>query len=214
MEVKSRRTEHAADTRRALIDAARRLFSQWGYSATSLDDVCQRARVTKGALYHHFPNKEELFVAALEQVEDELVRAGAAAVDPGTDFWERLRAAGPSFLDACARSNTRRIVIEAPAVLGWQRCRDIEDGHVVRLLRTALEHAVAEGLLRSDHPDLLARLLVALFNEASMIVANASDPQAARRAASQELDAIIAGLRPPHQPPSEVPVTNLPRLDS
>ena len=78
MVVKSRRADHAADTRRALVTSARRLFGQRGYTATSLDDICDRAGVTKGALYHHFRNKEDLFVEALEQVEEDLVRAGAA----------------------------------------------------------------------------------------------------------------------------------------
>jgi len=194
MQPQSRQAEHAADTRRALIEAARRLFSRRGYAGTSLDDVCQRARVTKGALYHHFRNKEDLFVAVLEQVEGEFVEAGSARADPAADVWQKLRAAGRSFLEACTRSNTRRIVLEAPAVLGWQRCRDIEGEHVVRLMRAALEEAVGNGLLRSDHPGVLAQLLVALFNEASMIVAGAPDPEAARRAASRELDTIIAGL--------------------
>lgn len=78
----SRRAAHAADTRRALITAARRLFSRRGYAGTSLDEVCERARVTKGALYHHFQNKEDLFIAVLEEVEADFVRAGTAAVSP------------------------------------------------------------------------------------------------------------------------------------
>lgn len=197
MESASLRSEHAADTRRALVAAARRLFSQRGYSATSLDDVCGRARLTKGALYHHFRSKRELFAAALEQLQQEHVRAGASAGEPGTDLWEQLRLAGRAFVDACARSSARRIVQEAPAVLGWKRCREIEAGHVVRLLRTALEQAAARGLLRSDHPEILAQLLVALFDEAGMIVAAARDPAAARVAVAQQLDSLIGGLRSP-----------------
>lgn len=195
MNHQARKAEHAADTRRALIDASRKLFSTRGYARTALDDICARARVTKGALYHHFRNKEDLFAAVLKQVEGEFVETGSGGADPGADVWQKLRDAARNFLDACTRSNTRRIVLEAPAVLGWQRCRDIEGEHVSRLMRAALEQAVHDGLLRSDHPGVLSQLLVALFNEASMIVAGAADPQAARRAASQELDTIIAGLR-------------------
>jgi AcrR family transcriptional regulator len=195
MEPQTRQAQHAADTRRALVDAARKLFSRQGYSATSLDELCERARVTKGALYHHFRNKEDLFVAVLEQVEGEFIEAGSTEADSGADVWENLRAAGRAFLDACTRPSARRIVLEAPAVLGRKRCREIEGQHVLRRMHGALERAVREGTLRSDHPEVLAQLLVALFNEASMIVAGASDPKAARRKASQELDAIIAGLR-------------------
>src|SRR5438552_18033625 len=118
MGVKSRRADHAADTRRGLVTAARRLFAKRGYAATSLDDVCDRARVTKGALYHHFRNKEDLFIAVLEQVEAAFVDAGAAAVGPNADVWDALRAAGEGFLEVCARADTRRVVMEAPAVLG------------------------------------------------------------------------------------------------
>jgi AcrR family transcriptional regulator len=194
MLVKSRRADHAADTRRALVTSARRLFGQRGYAATSLDDICDRAGVTKGALYHHFRNKEDLFVEALEQVEEDLVRAGAADVQPSLDLWDALRAASRGFLDACSRPGNRRIITEAPAVLGWQRCREVEDRHGVALLRSAFEHAAAEGTIASRNPRLLAQLLVALFNEAGTIVASASDPEPTRAAVSEELDAVIHGL--------------------
>lgn len=197
MEVKSRRAEHAADTRRALVTAARRLISKRGYAATSLDDVCERARVTKGALYHHFRNKEDLFVAVLEEVESDFVEAGAAAVAPNVDVWDALRAAGDAFLEVCARADTRRIIVEAPAVLGWERCRDVEHGQALGLLHSALERAVADGLLTTSSPAVLAQLLTALFNEAGMIVANAADTATARADAGRELDRILTGLRLP-----------------
>ena len=195
MLVNSRRSAHAADTRRALVAAARRLFSRQGYAATSLDEVCDRARVTKGALYHHFRNKEDLFSAVLEDVEGEFVRAGAAAVAPGADVWESLRSAGTGFLDVCTRGDTRRIVSEAPAVLGWERCRALEDRHALGLLRASLAQAVERGELVSATPDVLAQLLVALFNEAGMIVAGSDATDRARQRVGQELDRILAGLR-------------------
>jgi AcrR family transcriptional regulator len=194
MVVNSRRATHAADTRRALVTSARRLFGQRGYTATSLDDICDRAGVTKGALYHHFRNKEDLFVEALEQVEEDLVRAGAANVQPTLDLWDGLRAASRGFLDACSRPGNRRIITEAPAVLGWQRCREVEDRHGVALLRSAFEHAAAHGTIASRNPGVLAQLLVALFNEAGTIVASAPDPEPTRVVVSEELDALICGL--------------------
>ena len=195
MEVKSLRSAHAADTRRALVTAARRLFSQRGYTAVSLDEICRRARVTKGALYHHFHNKEYLFVAVLEEVEQDFVRAGSAAVTSGGDLAETLLSAGGAFLGICARPENRRIVIEAPAVLGWQRCREVEGAHALGLLRAALEEAVAQGQLDCDAPAVLAQLLVALFNEAGMIVAAAAEPEAATRQTSRELERVLSGLR-------------------
>ena len=201
MERKTRRQEHAADTRSALIKAARRRFARLGYAATSLDDVCDQARVTKGALYHHFGNKEELFTAVLEQVESDFITAGADAVDPGANLVAALQAAGRAFLTVCARTDTRHIVIEAPAVLGWARCREIEDGYAAGLLRTALDRARKNGAIEARNPDVLAQLLVGLFNEAGMMVAAAGDGDATRTAVVAELDRLIAGIAlPTHAP--------------
>lgn len=194
-EVKSRRSQHSEDSRTALIRSARKLFGERGYAAASLDEVASRARVTKGSFYHHFRNKQELFAAVLDQVEQEFVETGAAAVRPGADVYESLRVAGGALLEACARPDISRIVLEAPAVLGWQRCREIENDHAVGLLQAALERAVAEGALVSESPRVLAQLLGAVFNEAGMIVAGASDGPEARSLARVELDGIIESLR-------------------
>ena len=193
--VNSRRADHAADTRRALVHAARRLISRQGYTATSLDEVCARARVTKGALYHHFRNKEELFVAVLDDVEADFVQAGTAAVTGDGDVWDALQAAATGFLEICSRDDTRRIVVEAPAVLGWERCRDTEHRHALSLLRAALEQGTSQGLVDTDNPATLAQLLVALFNEAGMIVAQSPDPNVAREHVARELDRVMSGLR-------------------
>src|SRR5207302_2773973 len=101
--VKSRRSQHTADTRGALLKAARGLFGKSGYAAVSLDEVCARARVTKGALYHHFENKQDLFLGVYEQVEEDLLDAGTRAVPADADFWASLSLAGRAFLDVCAR---------------------------------------------------------------------------------------------------------------
>jgi AcrR family transcriptional regulator len=195
VQVKSRRSQHSEDTRVALIKSARRLFSELGYGAVTLDEVCDRARVTKGALYHHFRNKEDLFAAVLQQVEAGFVEVGAAAVRPGADLWQALPAAGAALLDACARRDVRRIVVEGPAVLGWERCREIENDHAVGLLQAALERAVEDGSLKSRSPEVLAQLLGALFNEAGMIVAGSEDPDETRAIVRAELDRVISGMR-------------------
>src|SRR5437867_10852268 len=104
--VNSRRADHAADTRRALVHGARRLFSRNGYAATSLDEVCERARVTKGALYHHFANKQDLFAAVLDAVEADFVQSGAAAAADDNDVWDALQSAATGFLEVCGRDDT------------------------------------------------------------------------------------------------------------
>ena len=195
MELKSRRAVHAADTRRALISAARGCFARQGYTSTTLDDVCDRALVTKGALYHHFQGKAELFSAVYDELGEELVRAGAAAANASDDQWEQLRAGGQAYLRVCARPDVRRIIIEAPVVLGWQACREIDRRHSLGQLETALETAVGAGLLDSGAPRRLAQLLAAMFSEAAMDVAASDHPERAKREVARELDGILAALR-------------------
>jgi AcrR family transcriptional regulator len=194
--VKSRRSQHTADTRAALLKAARRLFGERGYAAVSLDEVCARARVTKGALYHHFENKEDLFLGVYEQVEDDLLRAGETAVAPDSDFWSQLSAAGRAFLEVCARPDTRQIILDAPAVLGWAKTRSAEERSALGQLQAGIEAAVEAGVIDSSAPAVLANLLFALFHEAGMTVAASSDTEAARADVSVELDRVILGLRP------------------
>jgi AcrR family transcriptional regulator len=194
--VKSRRSKHTADTRGALLNAARRLFAQHGYSAVSLDEVSARARVTKGALYHHFENKQDLFLGVYEQVEDDLLRAGVNAVADDADFWSQLSAAGRAFLDVCARPDTRQIILDAPAVLGWAKARAAEERSALGQLQAGIEAAVEAGVIESSAPAVLAHLLFALFHEAGMTVAASSDAEATRGEVSAELDRVILGLRP------------------
>jgi AcrR family transcriptional regulator len=195
--VKSRRSQHAEDTRTALVKAARRLFGQRGYAAVSLDEVCGRARVTKGALYHHFQNKQDLFLGVYEQLEEDFVEAGTMAVAEGADdFWTVLCAAGRGFLDVCAQPGARQIILDAPAVLGWAKARAAEERSGLGQLRAGLETAVDAGVLDSAAPAVLAHLILALFREAGMAVAAAPEPQRARREVSTELDRVLLGLRP------------------
>jgi AcrR family transcriptional regulator len=194
--VKSRRSQHTADTRTALIKAARRLFGDRGYAAVSLDEVCRRARVTKGALYHHFENKEDLFLAVYEQVEEDLLSAGTQATEGSADLWGQLSAAGRGFLDVCIRPDARQIILEAPAVLGWAKTRAAEERSALGQLHAGLEAAVAAGMLESSSPGLLAQLLFALFHEAGMAVAAAEDPARAKTEVGAELDRVLYGLRP------------------
>ena len=194
--VKSRRSQHTADTRTALIKAARRLFGERSYAAVSLDEVCRRARVTKGALYHHFENKEDLFLAVYEAVEEDLLQAGTDASVEAADLWERLSTACRGFLDVCVRPDARQIILEAPAVLGWAKARAAEEKYALGQLQAGLEAAVEAGLLESDSPGLLAHLLFALFHEAGMAVAAAPDPARTKAEVGAELDRVLFGLRP------------------
>jgi AcrR family transcriptional regulator len=161
----------------------------------SLDEVCARARVTKGALYHHFENKQDLFLGVYEQVEDDLLHAGEAAASGEGDFWGQLAAAGRGFLDVCARPDTRQIILDAPAVLGWAKARAAEERSALGQLRTGIEAAVEAGVLESSAPAILAQLLFALFHEAGMTVAASGGAEVARAHVSTELDRVLLALR-------------------
>jgi AcrR family transcriptional regulator len=194
--VKSRRSQHTADTRTSLLRAARRLFGERGFATVTLDEVCERARVTKGALYHHFQSKQDLFLGVYEQVEEDLLTAGESAAPAGGDFWAMLSGAERAFLDVCVRPDTRQIILDAPTVLGWSKARAAEERSALGQLQARIEAAVEAGVLASSAPAVLAHLLFALFHEAAMTVAASPDPQEAQAPVSEELDRVLFGLRP------------------
>ena len=134
-----RRAEYAEMTRRALVDAARALFAERGYASTSIDDVADAARVTKGAVYHHFKGKTDLFEAVCERVEVDIVAAIAQGPVGGTDPFEALVRGVDEYLDQCLRPEVQRILLlEAPTVLGWDRWRDLEARFGLGLTQAAL----------------------------------------------------------------------------
>ena len=125
MAVKSRQAQHSASTRAALVRIARRLFAEHGYTGTATEEVVRRAHVTRGALYHHFRDKKDLFMAVLDEEQKKLaVRAmEVAAAQP--DPWSAMIASANAFLDACLDHAVQQIVlIDGPAVLGLEQWRE------------------------------------------------------------------------------------------
>ncbi len=197
MSVKHSKAERSEQTRRVLLDVARRLFAEHGYTATGTEEVVRRAGVTRGALYYHFRDKRHLFQAVVEDLQQELMRqvqdAAAAAADP----WQGLRAGLHAFLDACGDRAVQRIVlIDAPSVLGWAVWRELDARYGVGLLRTALQALLDAGLLDPQPIEPLAHMLLGALSEAGMVIAQADDPPAARAAVGASLDRLLRGLRP------------------
>lgn len=187
----------AQATRNALIVAARELFVEKGYFSTGIEEVVVAAGVgTRGALYHHFADKRALFVAVFESVEEDLAVAAASRTAPG-DILERLRTGLMGFLDASLTPAVQRILlIDGPAVLGWQQWRAIEEKYGYGLVRAALQIAVSEDSLPDQPVDMLAHILLAAINEAALCIANAPDTEAARIEAVAVIDQLLAGLIP------------------
>jgi AcrR family transcriptional regulator len=189
--------ERTSATRRALLDAARDQFAERGFSGTGREQVAAAAGVTRGALYHHFGTKEGLFRAVVEELEAGLAERVAAAALAGTDPVDELRRGCLAFLDACMEPAVRRIVLlEAPAVLGWDAWREIDARYGLALVRSGLAGALDQVGLDPAAVDPLAHLLLGALNEAALLVATAEDPVRARgdvgRTVALVLDRLLA----------------------
>ena len=198
MEHKRRtQAERSAATRAALIAAARRLFADRGYAAVGTPELVAAAGVTRGALYHQFDGKADLFLAVYEAVEQELAeRIGEQVAAAGaTDPLEALSAGAEAFLDACAEPDVQRIVlIEAPAVLGWDTWRAVGLKYGLGLTEAILRAAMEAGRIAEQPVRPLAHVLIGALDEAALYVARADDPAAARAQMRSVLRGIVDGL--------------------
>lgn len=176
--------------------AARELFAKRGYAAVGTEEIVRRARVTRGALYHHFADKRDLFRAVHEQLEGELTDAIAAELaGAGTDDpVKALTTATRTFLDACTEPEIARItLLEAPSVLGWEEWRRIDEQYGLGLTIAGLTMGMEAGRLRRQPVRPLAHLLLAAMGEAGMVIANADDPEAARAEVEPALLSLLEG---------------------
>lgn len=191
MEVKDARLAQGAETQKLLRRQARKLFAQKGYSAANTNELVERARVTKGALYHHFANKRELYLAVVEDMESELVQrieAAGANLPP----WERLGAMCRAYLDACREpALARTLVLEAPVVLGWKTWCNLEQKYEVAAFARCL--AEAGGL--TEPAETLAQVILGALTTGARVIATAADGEAARVDVQSSIDRLLAGLR-------------------
>lgn len=190
--------ERTEATTAALIDAARALFAENGYDATSLDAVAARARVTKGAVYHHFDGKRGLFEAVfmreVERMAVPLVETYQRAYARKKDPWDAFGAGCQAFLDECLDPGVQRIVLlDAFTALGWEQMRRLETP-LLDMMEAAIARAVDAGRIAKRTPGLLAHFLFGAICEAAMIVARSTAQKAAHRQAAAELARVLDGL--------------------
>ncbi len=165
-----------------ILAAARPLFALNGYEHTSTETVLERSGVSRGALYHHFTNKQALFEAVLEALEEELAAAALEASATAADPIQGLRAAFASFLAAASTPEVRQIIlIDAHSVLGWQKWREIEARYGFGLLKEGLRRAAHAGqlgpeTLSPETLDLYAHMLLASLIEVAFLIARSPDP--------------------------------------
>jgi len=196
MNVKRRtQRERTEATRAALLAAARTLFARDGYGAVAMEAVVREAGLSRGALYHQFGGKRELFEAVVEQVEQELVAAIAARLADVSEPRAAFAVGVDAWLDACSAPAVQQIVlVDAPAVLGWQAWRALGLRYGLGVVEAALAGAVDAGLLRDQPLRPLAHVLVGALDEAALYVARADDPAAARAEMRAVLRDVVDGL--------------------
>jgi len=191
------RSQHVEATRRAVLAAARSSFGRKGYAQTSVDEIAAAARVTKGAVYHHFAGKEALFRAVHAEVEAKAQARTAEAMDPKLSAIDQIVAGVNAYLDAALDEEIRRItLIDGPALLGLEPDlpADEQTGH--EAVRVFLATAIAHGQIVDLDPDLLAHLIGALALQGGLLIARADDPDVTRAALGPALAAMLRGLAP------------------
>src|SRR5271170_5482206 len=158
--IRSRREEYAEATHEALLDSASACFFESGFAATSLDHVAQRARVTKGAIYHHFSSKRELFMAVLERQQERTAGVVAEAGAREADVWDGVVAAFDAFLELMSDPVYQRLCwVEGPAALGFEDWWSCGERYEIGVIRGQLDRAASAGALVVDDLDMLANVL-------------------------------------------------------
>lgn len=180
-------------TRRQLIDAGRELFVAKGYFNTSIRDLVAASGVgTRGAFYHHFTDKSELFRAVFEEVERDLTLRSLASPPAGADPWEQLNAGLHGFLEAALEPEVQRVMlIDGPVVLGWHTLRAIQEHNSLALIDEKVREAIAQGAISDQPVAELTHMLVAALEEAALIVAHSGEPAKARGRAAEILDRLM-----------------------
>ena len=190
------RARQSATTRRVLLEAARPLFAERGYSGVSTEEIVRRAAMTRGALYHHFRDKKDLFRAVFEQLEQEIVEQIAAVAASEPDLWRQQLAALQAFLDICEEPDVQQIaLVDAPSVLGWEAWREIEARYGLALVRAGLQAVMDAGIIEKQPVEPLAHLLLGALMEAGMVIARAEDVDAARKEVGESVERVLEGLR-------------------
>jgi len=194
---KPRRTqaERLTETRVALLRAARTLFAQRGYGETATEDIVAAAGVTRGALYHHFKDKADLFAALVEQCFAEVLTEIDAAAARAPDAMSALRAGCRGFLAAALKKDRRRILlIDAPAIIGWARWRALDARYGMGALREGLAAAARERNVKLADLDAATHLLSGALNEAALLLASRAAHKPEARRIQRAFDAMLDGL--------------------
>lgn len=196
MEARSRRDEYSEATRAALLEAAREIFTAEGFQQTRIETIARAARVTRGAFYHHFPDKRAVFDALVIELQEHCAATVVAKARTKADAWERLIAGCAAFLESSSDPAYRRLaILEAPAALGAARCREISEAYPFGLMINALAELKAAGRLDADDPRLLGRMLGTMICEAALLLTDATDATRLKRRANAIVERALGAFR-------------------
>jgi AcrR family transcriptional regulator len=197
MNVKRTQMERSEATRTALVGAARPLFAERGYAGVGTEEIVRAAGVTRGALYHHFEGKRDLFEAVYEQIERELTeRIAERVLGAGPDSpLAAMRLGAEMLLAACTEPEVQRVaLLDGPSVLGWDRWREIGLEYGLGLLEALLKAAIEAGEIRDQPVRPLAHVLIGALDEAAMLVGRAEDPDRAQAEVARTIDTLLGAL--------------------
>src|SRR3954451_15758606 len=195
--VKSKKAAQSEATRAKLLRAARKLFGKRGYADVGTEEIVRAAKVTRGALYHQFADKRELFEAVFEVVEADVIAEAARGVAGANDPVDALRGGFLGWLDACSRPEIQRIIlVDAPAVLGWEKWREIGERHGLGVTIAALQAGMDAGALAEQPVRPLAHVVVGALDEAALYIARADDPKTAHAEMTVVLSRLVDSMRP------------------
>ena len=188
--------DYSAQTQRKLMTAARREFARVGYADAATERIVKAAGLTRGALYHHYGGKQELFAAVFEQLEQEIASRIKVSASGTTDAFAALVAGCEAWLDACLEAEVQRIVLlDAPAVLGWTRWREVDSQYSMGLLREGIDACIDEDVLTQVDASALTHLLSGAMNEAALLLAQSPEAPKLRRTVGRTLRTLLEGLR-------------------
>jgi AcrR family transcriptional regulator len=190
------KAQQRQETMQTLISISRDVFAEHGFANTALEDIVQQAGVTRGALYHHFGSKEGLFRAVLETVQEEVAQRIEQAAQQHEHPWKQLIAGCEAFLEANTDKTIQRIMlVDGPAVLGWDVWRETDAKNSVRLLQEVLTDLKDQGVIKALPITALTQLLSGAMNELALWIVQSENPQAALREAQTTLSEVLSGIK-------------------
>lgn len=192
-----KKTKEETDrTIQQLITIATQLFSEKGYAAVSLEEIVEEANLTRGAVYHHFKNKKGLFLAVFEYAQEQIAQEINKVDEDSEDLWEQLIEGSRIFIDATSKESIFRIVlIDGPAVLGWQTFREIDQENSMNLLQEQIEFMQERKELKKVPVAALTHILSGAINEASLWVAEQKNREEALKEAMVAIEGMLEGFK-------------------